>query len=197
MGEKEATGAIPVPLRATTCGLPLALSNIVSAPVETPRPIGLNTTLMVQLDPEERVEAQLFVCKNGSLEVILLIDTFEPLVFSNVAVCGELEVATNCDGNVTVDGDKDTVGRGGGANSYAPGSTVATPSLFPSVMRGLPSKSVAGKFGAELSPASITGDPCVKWKSPFAAFLNSGSAEILPGSEVESQTPNHAWAEGE
>jgi len=112
VGEKEATGPIPVPLRPTICGLPLALSNIVNARIAKPRKIGLNTTVIVQLDPGESVGAQLFDCEKGTSEVMLVIDKLETPVFVNVTVWARLEVATNCDGNIRVEGDKDT---GGGA----------------------------------------------------------------------------------
>lgn len=65
---------------------------------------------MVQLDPEESVEAQLFVCENVALEVMLVIDRFEPPVFVRVTGCDKLEVPTNWDVNVRCEGDKDTAG---------------------------------------------------------------------------------------
>jgi len=65
---------------------------------------------MAQLDPEESVVPQLFVCEKAPLEVMPAIDKFEPPVFVSVTNCGELEVATNCDGNVRVEGDKETAG---------------------------------------------------------------------------------------
>jgi hypothetical protein len=43
------TGRIPLPLRLTTCGLPEALSVIVSAPVLLPVAVGVKLTLTVQL----------------------------------------------------------------------------------------------------------------------------------------------------
>jgi len=86
VGEKEATGAIPTPLRPTICGLPLALSDIVSARIAKPRKVGLNTTAKVQLDPEESIGAQLFDTEKGTLEVTLIIDKSELPVFVNVTV---------------------------------------------------------------------------------------------------------------
>src|SRR5436309_5689603 len=47
--------------------------------------------------------------------------------------------------------------------SYAPISTRAVPSKFPSTIRAAPSRSSAGSCGAVLSPASIAGDACRTW----------------------------------
>ena len=44
-----ATGAMPVPVNFTSCGLVLALLLKVSAPVNAPATLGLNFTLTVQL----------------------------------------------------------------------------------------------------------------------------------------------------
>jgi len=49
-------------------------------------------------------------CAKSPVVLIALIDRFEPPVFVRMTDCDELEVATNCDGNVTVKGDKDTAG---------------------------------------------------------------------------------------
>ena len=45
---------MPVPVRATTCGLLLALSWTVSDPVRVPVAVGLNLMLIVQLLPTAR-----------------------------------------------------------------------------------------------------------------------------------------------
>ena len=58
------TAAIPVPLRATFCGLLPALSLTLSMPVSEPRVAGVKVTEMVQLLPAESVAGligQLFV----------------------------------------------------------------------------------------------------------------------------------------
>jgi hypothetical protein len=41
--------AVPVPLKATVCGLPLALSAMETEAVRVPAAVGLNVTLIVQL----------------------------------------------------------------------------------------------------------------------------------------------------
>jgi hypothetical protein len=50
-GDRPTAGAVPVPLRFTACGLPVALSVTVSAPVRGPTAVGVNVTLIVQLEP--------------------------------------------------------------------------------------------------------------------------------------------------
>ena len=71
-GEKETAGgaAIPVPLRATVCGLPLALSEIVRVPLILPVVVGEKLTLMVQLAPPGRDVPQLSVSENCWLAVM-------------------------------------------------------------------------------------------------------------------------------
>ena len=46
-----ALGAVPVPLKPTTCGLVLALSVSVRLPERLPVAVGVNVTLIVQLPP--------------------------------------------------------------------------------------------------------------------------------------------------
>jgi hypothetical protein len=55
------TAEMPVPLRLTVCGLPAALSVIVTSPVLGPSAVGVNRTLMVQLEPAARVAPQVVV----------------------------------------------------------------------------------------------------------------------------------------
>jgi hypothetical protein len=54
--------ALPVPVRATECGLPFALSVTVTLAVRVPIAIGENVTAILQLKPAARVAAQLLVC---------------------------------------------------------------------------------------------------------------------------------------
>jgi hypothetical protein len=48
-------GVVPVPLRGTDCGLPLALSVIDILALRLPLAVGLKVTLIVQFDPAARV----------------------------------------------------------------------------------------------------------------------------------------------
>jgi hypothetical protein len=54
-GDKVAPGPFPVPVRATVCGLPEALSATASEAVRVPAAVGLKDTLMVQLPPAASV----------------------------------------------------------------------------------------------------------------------------------------------
>ena len=51
VGERGSKGAVPVPERLTVCGLPLALSVMLTEAVKLPLAAGVNVTLMVQLLP--------------------------------------------------------------------------------------------------------------------------------------------------
>ena len=51
VGERLTTAAVPVPERLTACGLPLALSVMLSEAVRLPLAAGVKVTLMVQLAP--------------------------------------------------------------------------------------------------------------------------------------------------
>ncbi len=50
---------VPLPDRPTDCGLPLALSVIVTAAVSVPVAVGVKVTLMVQLAPAARVAVEI------------------------------------------------------------------------------------------------------------------------------------------
>ena len=52
---------LPVPVRLTMCGLPAALSVIVTAPVRIPVALGVNLTLILQLDPAATDEPHVLV----------------------------------------------------------------------------------------------------------------------------------------
>jgi len=47
----ESFAVVPMPLSVTFCGLPLALSVMLSAAVRVPDAVGLKVTLTVQLAP--------------------------------------------------------------------------------------------------------------------------------------------------
>src|SRR3989475_6012226 len=47
----ESFAVVPIPLSVTFCGLPAALSLMLSAAVRIPDAVGLNVTLMLQPDP--------------------------------------------------------------------------------------------------------------------------------------------------
>jgi len=61
------TGAVPVPVSETLCGLFEALSVIVSVPVREPLAVGVNVTLTVQLELAATLAPQLLVCAKSPL----------------------------------------------------------------------------------------------------------------------------------
>jgi hypothetical protein len=62
----------PVPVSATLCGLPTALSVMVRAPVLVPPAVGLKVTLRVQLLPAATLAPQVFVWEKSPLAVMLV-----------------------------------------------------------------------------------------------------------------------------
>ena len=55
-------GAVPVPVRLTVCGLPVALSVRVTAAVRVPLAVGVKVTLIVQLAPAATELPHVLVC---------------------------------------------------------------------------------------------------------------------------------------
>lgn len=62
---ETAAGVSPVPLKETDCGLPLALSLMVTPPVELPLVCGVKVTLIEQLVPPGSEAGQLLVSAKG------------------------------------------------------------------------------------------------------------------------------------
>src|SRR5437763_12991764 len=54
-GANPAPGAVPLPVSATVCGLPPALSTTDSVPVRAPETVGVKVTSMVQFAPAANV----------------------------------------------------------------------------------------------------------------------------------------------
>jgi len=61
VGDKETAGRVPMPLRATVCGLLGASSVMVTAPLRLPAVVGLKVTLRVQLAPAATLAPQVLV----------------------------------------------------------------------------------------------------------------------------------------
>ena len=61
VGERLTAGAVPVPVRLTLWGLPVALSVRVTAAVRVPLAVGVKVTLIVQLAPAATLEPQVLV----------------------------------------------------------------------------------------------------------------------------------------
>jgi hypothetical protein len=76
----------PVPFRATACGLPAALSVMLSAPVRAPDAVGVNVSCIVQPEPTGRVARQLLVCAKSPTVAMLLSASGDPPQFVNPTV---------------------------------------------------------------------------------------------------------------
>lgn len=82
----------PVPATLATCGLPTALSVIVTVPVTGPRTVGVKNTFMWQVNPAPRDGEQLSVSVNGAVTTMLEIVIAASPWFVTVMICGMEEV---------------------------------------------------------------------------------------------------------
>jgi len=101
IGEEEVrlNWAVLVPERATVWGLPVALSEMLSAPLRAPLAVGAKVTLAVQLCPGlsrlfNGAAAHVLVWRKSPLVVILVIVRTAVPVLVIVTVCGLLVVPT-------------------------------------------------------------------------------------------------------
>src|SRR6267143_1582181 len=87
----------PVPVNGTVCGLPPALSVIVSVPVRAPNAVGANVTLILQFAPAAKVapQALLEIAKLPEAVIELIVRVALPL-FVRVTVFAALVVVSNC-----------------------------------------------------------------------------------------------------
>src|SRR5689334_9883830 len=135
---------------------------------------------MVQLAPVPRTDVQLSVSWKSPETLIEGLET-QPWVAAKVTVCGLLDAPSVTLPKSSAAGDRVAAGAPVSTNSYAPISTVLVQVVaLPKATRGLPSRSVWERFGADLLPASIAGELARRWKSLAAALTNCGSAEMLP-----------------
>jgi hypothetical protein len=95
---KLTDGAMPVPVSATLCGLPVALSVTEMLARRVPETVGRNVTLIVQLAVAASEVPQLFVCEKSPLfapvTLILLTVNVALPEFVIVTVLGVLEDPT-------------------------------------------------------------------------------------------------------
>jgi hypothetical protein len=84
----------PVPLSETVCGLPLAESVTVIAPVRVPVVEGANVTETLQLAPAFNELGQALVCAKSPLAAMLLMLSDAPPLFVSVTFCAPLVVPT-------------------------------------------------------------------------------------------------------
>ena len=95
VGERLTTVAVPVPLRLTVCGLPLALSAIFSEAPRLPLAEGVKVTLMVQLPAAATELPQVLVwAKSPALvpasAMLVMLSAALPVLF-RVTVCAALD----------------------------------------------------------------------------------------------------------
>ena len=64
---------VPVPVKLTVCGLPAALSVIVSVALTVPLATGVKETEIVQLAPAATLDPQVFVCEKSLLLLLTLV----------------------------------------------------------------------------------------------------------------------------
>ena len=99
VGESVTAGAVPVPVAVSVCGLPAALSVMVSVALRAPAAVGLKVTLKVQLAPAASVAGsvpQVFVwAKSPAFAppmVMLLMVSVPVPGFVSVTFCAALVV---------------------------------------------------------------------------------------------------------
>jgi hypothetical protein len=92
----ESDTAVPVPVRLTVCGLPAAVSVTVRVAVLVNAAVGVNLTLMVQLEPAASVAPHVVVRVKSVLfapvMVMPVMDSVAVPVSRKVTVCAELVV---------------------------------------------------------------------------------------------------------
>jgi hypothetical protein len=64
---------VPVPVRVIDCGLPLAVSVIVTVPLRTPLAVGWNLTLMIHSAATAKELPQVLLCAKSPLAAMLVI----------------------------------------------------------------------------------------------------------------------------
>src|SRR6267154_4985709 len=101
---------IAVPVRLTDCGLPSALSLIVTEPVIVPATVGEKLTLRRQLLPGRTLPWQVLLTLNPELAVMLVILSTDVPVLSSVTFWVGLVVPTTCWPNVKLVGTNLTPG---------------------------------------------------------------------------------------
>ena len=114
VGERLTTAAAPVPERLTVCGLPLALSVMLTEAVRLPLAEGLNVTLIVQLLPAATELPHVLVwAKSLALTPVsarLVMFSVVPPLFVSVTAWALLVVPSAWLANVMLGGDKFAVG---------------------------------------------------------------------------------------
>ena len=104
VADKLTAGSVPVPVRLTACGLPEAVSVIVSVPLRAPVAVGVKVTSIAQLLPAATDPLQLLVsAKSPVVAMLVMLKGAVPL-FPSVTTCGALVVLTTWPLKVTLFG---------------------------------------------------------------------------------------------
>src|SRR5215831_10088842 len=101
-GDRPTAGAgadVPVPVKPTVCGLPLALSLIVRVPVRVPIAEGVNVMLIAQEAPAATDVPQLFVCAKSLafvpvMAMLVMFSVALPVLLNVTACAAPLVVPT-------------------------------------------------------------------------------------------------------
>ena len=94
VGKKLTLDAAPVPVSATVCGLPVALSEMVMVPGWLPVAVGVKVTVMVQLAAAATDAPQVLVWAYGVLAAMLVMVSAPVPPLVSVTVCAALVVFT-------------------------------------------------------------------------------------------------------
>lgn len=101
---------MPFPCKPMLCGLPAALSVMVTAPLRVPRSVGVKVTLIVQLELAATVAPQLLVwAKSPDAIIVVRVSGASP-TFDRVTVCMLLVVPTSWLANIKDGTDRLTTG---------------------------------------------------------------------------------------
>jgi len=169
-GERLTAGAdTPVPVKLSVCGLPVALSVMVSEALREPVADGVNVTLIVQLAPAPTLVWQLFVWAKSPEFVPLraMLDMLREAlpVFESITLCAALVEPVPCWPNVRLVGERLAMGAdGGGGLLPPPPQATQTPTTSSAAANSQPSarrRAVAKltSVARATSPANSQGHP--------------------------------------
>jgi len=101
---------VPVPVRETVCGLPVALSATEIVPVTVPFATGVKVTEMLHEAPAAMVGVQVVVSAKPALALMLEMVRLAAPVLVRVIVCAGLVVPLSCVLKVRLVGERVTAG---------------------------------------------------------------------------------------
>jgi hypothetical protein len=173
-------GVTPVPVRATFCGLPAALSVILTLADRVPAAVGLNVTLMEQFAPAATLPPHVLVCAKSpafapAIEMLAIVSVAVP-VLDRFTICTPLVVPTFWLPKLMLFPPNVTLG----ATPVPLSATLCglPANLCVTVMAPLRTPVAVGmnatftvQFAATPSVAGLTGHVLVCVKSPLAAIV--------------------------